>query len=93
MTFQGRKANIIIIRTMKAILEFDLDDIDDRASHAMAIKSQSLVATLWTFDQHLRTSLKHRDLEGKVYDEIEAIREKLYEVMNDNNITFSEFNY
>jgi hypothetical protein len=78
----------------KAILEFNLDEIDDRDAHLRAIKSLSLTIALWEMDQHLRSELKYGTREGELPDEaykaIERAREKLFEILSENGISFDE---
>ena len=72
---------------MKAILEFDLDEHDDRVAHLRAVKALDMALVLWDIDQYLRGLIKHGDLDDKVYDALDATRDKLYEFMNQRDIT------
>ena len=72
---------------MKAILEFNLDEHDDRVSHLRAVKALDMALVLWDIDQYLRGLIKHGDLDDKVYDALDATRDKLYEFMNQRDIT------
>lgn len=78
----------------KANLEFDLDEPDDRDAHMRAVKSLSMAIALWEIDQHLRSELKYGTREGELSDEaykaIERTREKLREIMDENNLNFDE---
>jgi len=78
----------------KAILEYNLDEVDDRDAHLRAIKSLSLTIALWEMDQHLRSELKYGTREGELSDEaykaIERAREKLHEILGENGISFDE---
>jgi hypothetical protein len=78
----------------KAILEFNLDEVDDRDAHLRAIKSLSLTLALWEMDQHLRSELKYGTREGELSDEaytaIERTREKLHEILDENGISLDE---
>jgi hypothetical protein len=78
----------------KATLEYNLDEIDDRDAHLRAIKSLSLTIALWEMDQHLRSELKYGTREGELPDEaykaIERAREKLFEILGENGISFDE---
>jgi hypothetical protein len=78
----------------KAILEYNLDEVDDRDAHLRAIKSLSLTIALWEMDQHLRSELKYGTREGELPDEaykaIERAREKLHEILGENGISFDE---
>ncbi len=78
----------------KAILEFNLDEVDDRDAHLRAIKSLSLTLALWEMDQHLRSELKYGTREGELSDEgykaIERTRERLHEILEENGIILDE---
>jgi hypothetical protein len=72
---------------MKAILEFNLDEHDDKVAHLRAVKALDMALVLWDIDQYLRGLIKHGDLDDKVYDALDATRDKLYEFMNQRDIT------
>lgn len=42
--------------------------------------------TLWEFDQYLRNELKHEDLTDAQYEAYDKIRDKLHEIINDNDV-------
>lgn len=65
---------------MKAILEFNLPE--DNQDFDMATKASKMYCTLWELDQWLRGEIKYN---GKELDEV---RDKLRELMNDNRIDF-----
>jgi hypothetical protein len=70
---------------MKAILEFNLDDNDERMAHLRAIKSTSMAVALWDIDQLLRNKTKNEDNEI-----IENLREEIVDILNDYNINLDE---
>jgi len=63
---------------VKAILEFNLDDEDDRRQHALAIQASDVLAALENLDSILRAEYKYKDM-GFV--DIEFIRVALQQVM------------
>ena len=75
---------------MKAILEFNLDDSEDKMSHLRCVKSTEMMVTLWEMDQHLRSITKYAtdSTSQETYDELVKVREMLHEIMNDNGISF-----
>jgi hypothetical protein len=77
---------------MKAILEFNLDEPEDRSDHLRAVKSSNIMSVLWEFDMYLRSQLKYNDsnLTNEAYEALDKAREKLYEVMNDQHVSFDE---
>ena len=77
---------------MKAILEFNLDEPEERIDHLRAVKSLNIMSVLWEFDMYLRSQLKYNDenLTNEAYEALDKAREKLYEVMNDQHVSFDE---
>lgn len=76
----------------KAILEFDLNDSDDVMAHKRAVKSLDMAVALWEITHNTKKGLEW-SLEGKdldKYDTLELIFEKIYEILNDNNINTDE---
>ena len=65
---------------MKAILEFNLPE--DNQEFELHIKASKMYCTLWDFDVWLRSEIKYN---GK---ELNEVRDKLREIMNDNRIDF-----
>jgi len=65
---------------MKAILEFELPQ--DNQEFELATKASKMYCTLWELDQWLRGEIKYN---GK---ELNEVRDKLREIMNDNRIDF-----
>jgi hypothetical protein len=76
---------------MKATLEFNMDEIDDVTAHKRSIKSLDMILVLSDFDNHLRSQLKYNDNLSEVeYDILDKTREKLYEIMNEHNVSIDE---
>ena len=65
---------------MKAILEFSLPE--DNQEFELHTKASKMYCTLWEFDQWLRSEIKYKD------QELDEVRDKLREFMNDNRIDF-----
>jgi hypothetical protein len=65
---------------MKAILEFQLPE--DNQEFELATKASKMYSTLWELDQWLRVEIKYKD------KELDEVRDKLREIMNDNRIDF-----
>ena len=61
---------------MKAILEFDLQDEDDRIEHQMMLKSKDMTIALWDMSQELRKKVKYApdDLSEDTYKAYEEIQ-------------------
>ena len=65
---------------MKAILEFNLPE--DNQEFELHTKATKMYCTLWELDQWLRSEIKYKD------KELDEVRDKLREFMNDNRIDF-----
>ena len=73
---------------MKAILEFNLPD--DQVEFDLACNSMKFWSVLWELDQDLRAKTKYApdDLPQDKYDAYQEIRDKLRELMSEDNISF-----
>lgn len=71
---------------MKAILEFNLPE--DHTEHRQAINGGLWESVLWELDQDLRSTVKWGDDKTKA-EYAEKIREKIYELMSDHNLSWS----
>ena len=77
----------------KAILEFDLNEPDDREAHKRAVKSLDLVLALWDIDQYLRSQIKYgneTEITDEQYKILEETRTKLHQILSEYNISFDE---
>jgi hypothetical protein len=72
---------------MKASLEFDLPD--DEEMFTMASNAHRVYVILFQLDQYLRGRIKYApdDEPHAVADAYEQVRDKLRELLNENNIT------
>ena len=76
----------------KAILEFDLNERDDKMAHLRAVKSLDLAMALWDITHNTKKRLEW-SLEGKEidkYDTLELIFEKIYEILEEHKINTDE---
>ena len=73
---------------MKAIIEFNLDEPDDIDAHKRFTMLNSVYLALWEFDQEMRRQVKYNTEEynGEQLDALDKLREKFYQIMNDNQI-------
>lgn len=70
---------------MKATLEFNLPEENEEfetASNAWKYKS-----VLWEMDNYLRNKLKYEELKGEEYVAYEQVREHLWSLINEENVT------
>ena len=76
---------------MKAVLEYDLNNPDDRKAHMRAVKSDDMYFVLFQITSNLRRRLEHKfESQGYIEDEIDELEEVFMEIdklMNDYNIT------
>ena len=74
----------------RAILKYDLTDVDDRMSHMRALKSLDMMLTLWDLDQELRSLTKYAsdDMPTEEYEAYIKVREMLHQKMNEYNLDF-----
>ena len=76
---------------MKAILEYDLNNPDDRKAHMRAVKSDDMYFVLFQITSNLRRRLEHKfESQGYIEDEIDELEEVFMEIdklMNDYKIT------
>ena len=73
---------------MKATLEFNLPD--DQQDFELATKGLKFWSVLWELDQSLRSKTKYAsdDLPQDKYDAYQEIRDELYELMSNNDLSF-----
>ena len=71
---------------MKAILEFNLPD--DQQDYDLANNGLNFWRVLYELDQELRAKTKYApdDLPQDKYDAYQEIRDKIYELMSENNV-------
>jgi len=72
---------------MKAILEFKLPD--DQQEYIVANNGENFWRVLYELDQDLRSKTKYAsdDLQQDKYDAYQEIRDKLHELMTENNVS------
>lgn len=79
---------------MKAVLEFDLNDPDDRMAHLRAIKSLDMTIALFEIQANLKKRCERiaESKEGNldVYDGIELVFQHISELMYDNGIIIDD---
>jgi hypothetical protein len=75
---------------MKAILEFDLDEGQDKMAHLRCVKALNMAIVLWDMDQYLRGLIKYGELDDAIHKTLEDTRGKLREIMSENSIDLDE---
>lgn len=76
----------------KAILEYDLNDPDDKQAHLRAVKSLNMASVLWDITHNTKKSLEWA-MDGKEmdkYDALELVFDKIYEILEEHDIKTDE---
>jgi hypothetical protein len=73
---------------MKAIIEFNLDEPNDIEEHKRFTNLNAVYLALWEFDEEMRRTIKYNTngYNGDQLDALDKMREKFYEILNDNQI-------
>lgn len=81
----------------KAILEFDLTDIDDRMEHLRAIKSADMALMIWHLvyntKKEILRELEAVDIDGSTdhdYDLLDKVFEKIHDLLNEHGIKIDD---
>jgi hypothetical protein len=76
---------------MKAKLEFDLDDFDDRMAHLRCVKSTDMASILFEMTMNARKRITMGyDESDEYYRGVDAVFEKLRDLMVEHNINVEE---
>ena len=79
---------------MKAKLEFDLDNPDDRMEHMRCVKSTDMAIVLFEITHNLKRQLEHRfESQPQPRDEFDGLDEtfsEIHKLLEDNNINIDE---
>lgn len=71
---------------MKAILEFDLDDFDDTKNFSICAKAREYHSCLDDISRFLHYYYKHIDLSEDAKIEVDRIKDKFYEILNNHRL-------
>lgn len=75
---------------MKAILEFDMSQPEDRGEHKRACSATSMYVAVLGFSDYLRNKLKYGDLPDEVYKALVDARSQLFEELNSRNLSLED---
>jgi hypothetical protein len=72
---------------MKATLEFNLPE--DQHEYDLVVTASQMFNALWEISQELRSICKYEELSEKEWEMADKIRDKFFEILNDNNISLN----
>ena len=76
---------------MKGILEFDLDNPDDKMAHMRCVKATDMALMLWDIKQKIRSKLKYsEDLSEDELHQWEVMQDEFYSIADDCGINLDE---
>lgn len=75
---------------MKARIEFDLNDPDEKEAHRMAINGQGAHLVIAEIDGYLRNAIKYRDAFASAPDELSLVRTRIREICRDFRVEIFE---
>ena len=76
---------------MKAKLEFDLDNPDDKMAHMRCVKATDMALMLWDIKQKIRSKLKYNeDLSEDELHQWEVMQDEFYSIADDCGINLDE---
>ena len=82
---------------MKAILEFDLDDADDRRAHLRCVKATKMAQVLWEIHYNCHKGIEHRldalaekEKLPDAYDTMDLIFKEISELINEEGIIIDD---
>ena len=78
---------------MKATLDFDLNDPDDRMDHERCVKAEDMAIVIWEFAHNSKKTLEYemdKNPNFTPYDAIDAVFAHFWELLNDQNINIDK---
>jgi hypothetical protein len=79
---------------MKAKLQYDLNDPDDRMAHMRAVKSLDMASALFEITRNLKKQVERRfedeTIEYDSFDVIQEVFDRIHEILGENNIDIDE---
>jgi len=76
---------------MKAILEFNLSDHEDKRHHLRCVESEKLVSFIQNFEAYLRAEYKYNEeLTSEQIQIVEKIRDRFYQAIQEYGLDLDE---
>lgn len=67
-------------------VRLDLEQEEDRDKLNFMLRGWMYRSVLWDLDQHLRAMIKYQDLTEEQYNALQGVRDKLWELINEEGI-------
>lgn len=74
---------------MKAKLEFDLTDQEDKLRHTRVILADNAFSAMWEITQYLRNKIREAerlDIDNNSYEVIRNVQSSIQEILEENGI-------
>jgi len=74
---------------MEATIKFDLSG-DDKYDFDIMMIAQKMSSVIWDLNEWIRNECKYKELTEETYTAYDNVREKLFELMDDNSISMDD---
>jgi hypothetical protein len=75
---------------VKAILEFDLNILDEKLAHKRAVSSTDAYLVILGLQDYLRSRLKYEEIPEEAVEALDLVRAKLYELLIEHNVDMDD---
>lgn len=83
---------------MKATLEFNLDDFDDRTAHLRAVKSLDIAMVLWQLVMNSKKGIEY-ELEGRMMkgeevnalDALDLVFDRIHDLLEEHDVNIDKY--
>ena len=79
---------------MKATLEFNLDNSDDKIAHTRCVKSLDMALALWEIGTNLKKYSERvaeaQEADSDIHDGIYIVMQRVYEILEEHAINVEE---
>ena len=78
----------LITEAMKAILEFNLDDIDDEMAHNRCVKALDISLVLWQLVNNSKKTIENEisNIKCSKYDALDAVFKHIYDLLEEHDV-------
>jgi len=71
---------------MKAILEYDLNDAEDKSAHYRAIMSLEMAIAINETYNLLRSRVKYGEYSEELYEQLNILKVEFHQILHQNNL-------